>query len=503
MFSPIADRLPDNIYIEITNHCQLRCYMCPSRAMTRKKGIMDINVYKKIINDLTGSLSRAEIGQIRLMLNGQGESMIHPEVFEMIKLAKDLGFQVGLITNGLLLDQKRIDKLIKTQLDSVIFSWYAFDPKTFENVYRRPYYEKFIKNILLFLHVINSTRSNTAVIIAWMESKYNKLDSSYATWFFHKLPVDFVNVSRVRNYRRLYQITNPENDERDLVMEYLDHHKQNNLNDPLVGAECIWRTVYVHWDGLMYPCMCDYNGEYCVGDAKRENILDVWNGERFVTFRSCVLSGDYTAIGNKLYCNDCTAATPKSMLSQFSFDRLEPKSLPYRKEKYSWFQNKFPVGKPELWLDAMAELRSNWQQYQRDRERMVIEDVKEFIKDTSCIAVFGAGEHTADLIEFLQQNLPEALKKIKVLVDSNSKLWGSIVQGYKVISPDQLRSEGIIKVITSSYQYEVEIVEMLKSDFPDIEVLELYKKDRSPLFFAGYEKRNMIKGIDVKLDRAT
>ena len=40
------------IYVEITNHCNLNCIMCNNDKLKRKRGFMDISLYKKIIDEI-------------------------------------------------------------------------------------------------------------------------------------------------------------------------------------------------------------------------------------------------------------------------------------------------------------------------------------------------------------------------------------------------------------------------------------------------------------------
>ena len=75
---------PNMIHIEPTNHCNLKCVMCPQpRDMTREKGTMDIVLFKKLIDEL--KMTPAEF----IYLHQFGESLLVNDVYEMIDYAED------------------------------------------------------------------------------------------------------------------------------------------------------------------------------------------------------------------------------------------------------------------------------------------------------------------------------------------------------------------------------------------------------------------------------
>ncbi|MFA6923541.1 MAG: hypothetical protein WC223_04730 [Bacteroidales bacterium] len=75
---------PISITIEPTNYCNLKCSECPSGSglLTREKGYIDFNLYKKIIDEIYKKT-------IYLTLYFQGEPYLHPRFFELIKYASD------------------------------------------------------------------------------------------------------------------------------------------------------------------------------------------------------------------------------------------------------------------------------------------------------------------------------------------------------------------------------------------------------------------------------
>ena len=100
------------IHIEPTNHCNLWLYnVCPQpREMQRVKGMMNFDLYKSIIDELKDT--PAEF----VYLHQFGESLLHKKITDMVDYASENGLQVGMSTNGTLLNEKYL-VILNSKLD--------------------------------------------------------------------------------------------------------------------------------------------------------------------------------------------------------------------------------------------------------------------------------------------------------------------------------------------------------------------------------------------------
>ena len=126
----ILGDVPYSLSIEATAYCNLRCTMCANRKLKRKKGYMELDLYKKIIDEVTSVSTN-----FNLCLNGYGESFLNADIFDMIKYAKDKKIKRVLInTNGMLLTEENIDKLIESNIDCVVISIDGFSKELYESI---------------------------------------------------------------------------------------------------------------------------------------------------------------------------------------------------------------------------------------------------------------------------------------------------------------------------------------------------------------------------------
>lgn len=84
-------------YFEITNVCNMNCSFCPETQ--RAKGFVSIERFKTIARRLSGKIPY-------LYLHLMGEPTIHPELPKLLEIAKSLGFNVIITTNGTTLADK-------------------------------------------------------------------------------------------------------------------------------------------------------------------------------------------------------------------------------------------------------------------------------------------------------------------------------------------------------------------------------------------------------------
>lgn len=115
----MATPYPEKVYVELTTRCNLRCPMCLKFATGSciDEGDMPLELFKK----LTPSLAHTHF----LVLNGIGEPLLHPDLEEIIVIARAVmpsDGRIGFQSNGLLLDKTRSLRLIEAGLNTICLS---------------------------------------------------------------------------------------------------------------------------------------------------------------------------------------------------------------------------------------------------------------------------------------------------------------------------------------------------------------------------------------------
>src|SRR4030066_1480147 len=123
--------------IELTTRCPLRCKMCV-RAESKDWQYQDMPLedFKKILPYLKDVEN--------VVLEGWGESLLYPHLNECIQLVKKEGTQVGFVTSGKGLTEKRVSEFIDAGLDFVGFSIAGATPEIHETIRVNSYWQEIL-----------------------------------------------------------------------------------------------------------------------------------------------------------------------------------------------------------------------------------------------------------------------------------------------------------------------------------------------------------------------
>jgi len=108
---------PYELEIRVTNRCNLNCLFCGNRLYADKSNEVDDSTFKRV------TIEACEMGVKYFHFCGGGEPLIRKSLLtSLITIAKNYNRYVKLITNGTLLDEKTIKKLVKINLDELTIS---------------------------------------------------------------------------------------------------------------------------------------------------------------------------------------------------------------------------------------------------------------------------------------------------------------------------------------------------------------------------------------------
>ena len=115
------------LQIEVTSRCPLRCTFCPNKSLGRNwiYGDLPWSVFSECI---VPHLPRFDL----VYLQGWGEPLLHPQLWEMIRATKDAGCRVGFTTCGSALDETNGARLLDAGIDILSISFAGATPTTHE-----------------------------------------------------------------------------------------------------------------------------------------------------------------------------------------------------------------------------------------------------------------------------------------------------------------------------------------------------------------------------------
>ena len=110
---------PTMLIVDTTDLCNLQCKMCHQNSPDFFVG-KEPHISLKMIQDIACIASNAK----SIYLLGAGEPLMHPDIYELIKTFKEScpHATVGTTSNGVLLNEKNLNRLIESGIDNISFS---------------------------------------------------------------------------------------------------------------------------------------------------------------------------------------------------------------------------------------------------------------------------------------------------------------------------------------------------------------------------------------------
>jgi radical SAM protein with 4Fe4S-binding SPASM domain len=290
----VLSGMPVAAGIEISGHCNLSCPECYSGSgiMSRKRGFMDIELFRKIINDL-----RSYLYNINLYF--QGEPMLHPRFFDFLEISSCLKTTIS--TNGHFLSEENAEKLARSGLNRIIVSLDGMDSATYSLYRRGGNFENVISGIINVSDAIRNTRSSLKLEIQFLVNRQNEAQITSICRFSKEL--------RAKLRLKSMQIIN--NKQIDYWMpvneKYRRYIKKNShyIVKSAFHNHCLrlWLNPVVTYDGMVVPCCFDKNADHVMGDLNENCFKEIWYGEKYKIFRDSVLN-DRKSIE---ICRNCTS----------------------------------------------------------------------------------------------------------------------------------------------------------------------------------------------------
>jgi radical SAM protein with 4Fe4S-binding SPASM domain len=278
-----SDRIlgrPMNVTIEPTNVCNLECPVCETGAgvLGRAAGHMSMDQFRVIMDKVAAHTNT-------LMFYYMGEPFLNKSAYDMIRHAKARGVPfIQTCTNG---DLVSPEKLVDCGLDEVSFQIGGMTQETHQ-IYRiNSKLDRVMRNLHETLRLRNEKRAPLRVLSGLILMKHNEHEVELFRSRMREIGVDRAEVIDpcVRTVEQGRQMLPT-----DRAHWYYDPEAfEKGVLRPKVlpDNDCPWLyySLTIHVSGDVVPCCRDPKGLEIVGNLLRQELDEVWNGERFRSFR--------------------------------------------------------------------------------------------------------------------------------------------------------------------------------------------------------------------------
>jgi sulfatase maturation enzyme AslB (radical SAM superfamily) len=235
--------------------------MCdhPNIVKHRKVQLMDMGLYKRLIDEIAVENPKARVWQIFF-----GDPFMCRDMPERIRYAKDKGLSdVVLNTNGMLMKPEKARAVIEAGLDSMYVGIDASSPATYEKIRVGGKFDVAVANVLAYRDLLRkSGRPDQQLFVQFVVSDVNEHEVEEFKEFWTSEGV-FVKIRPKVSWAGLVDADNLHD------------------NGEVVRKPCYWlmRTINVCADGRVALCSVDVHCRVSCGDANTSSIKELWAGQ--------------------------------------------------------------------------------------------------------------------------------------------------------------------------------------------------------------------------------
>jgi radical SAM protein with 4Fe4S-binding SPASM domain len=327
-WTPIAP-LPDELQLEVTSACNLRCAMCLVRykpPVNKLAGAMTFDLFRRIVEDVPTLR--------RLTLQGLGEPLLSPYLLDMVRLARRHGITVGFNSNATLLTRRRADELVAAGLDWLHVSLDGATARTYEGIREGADFGTVLANLrglvaakraagsevphirVVFVAMRRNVEELPGLVRLLAEAGVDELRVQNLSHTFSDTD-PFGKYTEIRDFTaaealwtgagsaaspakaadraaadRAFSAAQAVADEHGLTLR-LPSLASRPVPAGRPGCTWPWDAAYVTSQGVVQPC-CMVMGDdrVALGQLSRQSFPEVWNGEGYREFRRRLVADD-------------------------------------------------------------------------------------------------------------------------------------------------------------------------------------------------------------------
>lgn len=282
---------PTVLNIETTNKCNLHCTMCQrefgetQKILQANSGLMSMETYRKILPFFPGAK--------RIALSGFGETFLHPEFAEMLRLAKEHSpAHTTVYTNGTVLNEKKAEAIVRLGLDCLSNSIDGATKEVYEPI-RGISLDHLIKNLKALQRIKQELGSDKPEVILQMVAMRQNLDDlPRLVELAHEVgaaEVSIVNLTVHADHLREQSLYLHRGEAERVfqkaraVAEKLDVRLSlPGFDDHVAGLRCFLTDLFVTFDGLVLSCALE---RHTLGSLKETSIQEIWNNAQMAHLR--------------------------------------------------------------------------------------------------------------------------------------------------------------------------------------------------------------------------
>ena len=238
---------PLNIDIEVSSKCQLKCTHCFRQYMDiGENDFMSMSMYKNIITEC----GRHKLFTLKFSM--RGEPLMHPNIVEMVVLAKQAGIkEVWINTNGGMITEKLACEIIKAGTDWITVSFDGLN-KTYESIRIPLQFKDSLKKLKILRKARDKLKADTLLNVQTLWSAIKDNPDEYISLM--KKIVDRVAYNPDMNFEKIIMVPDKE-----------------------YRCPRLWQRMCITSNGNYLKCPSDFKMQEILGNVNNTPIKTAWD----------------------------------------------------------------------------------------------------------------------------------------------------------------------------------------------------------------------------------
>ncbi len=282
------------LHLELTDNCNFNCSFCKS-VRRQNKATLDYDVALRCL-DVMKDQTIHGIYLNSVQFNGSGEALLYPRLDEMIVEARKRFSMAEFVTNGSLLTEERIERLLNTDIDMIEISLTGVIPEVYQYFQGSgiPYeqcvkqLDRVINNVKTLLRKRDEMGKNTYIRLRYIRDR--KLGS-------YQHFKDYVKYWKDSGVDEIFVTA---------LWDMARHPKANSKNFKVIRCHCMNSPMKINADGNVFSCANNHDiHRYSFGNVNDTPLEEIVNSEAFIQDKANKMTCDLNRVPKT--CLSCEA----------------------------------------------------------------------------------------------------------------------------------------------------------------------------------------------------
>jgi radical SAM protein with 4Fe4S-binding SPASM domain len=283
---------PLTLSIEFVNRCNLSCQMCYTINHSDKKATLSVSDIETMMQEC------AEYGLPAAVVGMGSEALIYKGAQDAIKRIRDSGvMDVFLGTNGVLLNKQLCNFLVEQRVARIEVSLDAATPETFKKIRGKDELLRIEANLEILIQAKKDANSKLPVIRLCFCVQEDNIMEQKAFLEKWRDRVDYIDFQEMVDF----------DDVDDLRGMGDDAFRAGDLPPP-ESTYCAYpfNSLHVWSNGDVTPCCTFFGKALVIGDATKQSLKEIWDGDKMSEIRDQLLTGRLNKV-----CHICLTSRDK------------------------------------------------------------------------------------------------------------------------------------------------------------------------------------------------